>query len=208
MALNSMRSLHNTIKLVSCEQKTLQGKFSRLEDQKHFSFSVSRSSLPSFLCHFVPFFTALPVLPFILPLFHPLFGLPVELFSMKKEKNQISGLQKSHLAVVFHRRTHRLMSIYALCLTTTFQHLTQILVGSCWRLCELRRTHPFQGCFKDKVEMCGFPGTVTFTIILILMYCVVTRISVESLYLFFQVIILVLQPVILLLWSTISPTTC
>lgn len=87
MALNSMRSLHNTIKLVSCEQKTLQGKFSRLEDQKHFSFSVSRSSLPSFLCHFVPFFkTALPVLPFILPLFHPLFGLPVELFSMKKEK--------------------------------------------------------------------------------------------------------------------------
>lgn len=140
MALNSMRSLHNTIKLVSCEQTTLQGKFSRLEDQKHFSFSVSRSSLPSFLCHFFPFFkTALPVLSFILPLFHPLFGLclPAELFSMKKKKkNLISGLQQSHLAMIFQRDTHRLMSIYALCLTTTFQHHKE---NTC-RLCELRGT--------------------------------------------------------------------
>lgn len=34
--------------------------------------------------------------------------------------------------------------------------------------------------------MCGFPGTVTVTIILILMYCAVTQISIESFYLFFM----------------------
>lgn len=34
--------------------------------------------------------------------------------------------------------------------------------------------------------MCGFPGTVTVTIILILMYCAVTQISIESFYLFFR----------------------
>lgn len=34
--------------------------------------------------------------------------------------------------------------------------------------------------------MCGFPGTVTVTIILILMYCAVTQISIESFYLLFR----------------------
>lgn len=40
--------------------------------------------------------------------------------------------------------------------------------------------------FKDEVKMCGFPGTVTVTIILILMYCAVTQISIKSFYLFFR----------------------
>lgn len=54
----------------------------------------------------------------------------------KGKKNLISGLQQSHLAIIFQRDTHRLMSIYALCLTTTFQHHKEY---TC-RLCELRRT--------------------------------------------------------------------
>lgn len=54
----------------------------------------------------------------------------------KRKKNLISGLQQSHLAMIFQRDTHRLMSIYALCLTTTFQHHKE---NTC-RLCELRGT--------------------------------------------------------------------
>lgn len=67
---------------------------------------------------------------------------------MKKEKkNLISGLQQSHLAMIFQRDTHRLMSIYAFCLTTTFQHHKQ---NTC-RLCDFRRT-PMDGKETTKKE--------------------------------------------------------
>lgn len=65
----------------------------------------------------------------------------------KGKKNLISGLQQSHLAMIFQRDTHRLMSIYALCLTTTFQHHKQ---NTC-RLCDFRRT-PMDGKETTKKE--------------------------------------------------------
>lgn len=53
-------------------------------------------------------------------------------------------------------------------------------------MCPILSKDVWEKLFKDKVKMCGFPGTVTFMIILILMYCSVTQISIESFYLFFR----------------------
>lgn len=87
------------------------------------------------------FRAALSVLSFILPLFHPLFCLylPVEFSSVKKKKRKTNWwiMTKSPWHHISETRReactnmHWLNSIEALCLSSTFQYHTQMLVDSC-----------------------------------------------------------------------------